>query len=511
MLSKYLNKSIPELWKMRKQWAEWQRRATWLEKPRKTQKDRDDFYENMPVEYMVDLEMSAQENADDFVGDIVAQGLRVLDFGCGTGEHGLRLALGGAKVDFFDLKTPATEFLRYKLKEKKVEANIYHDISKIGNEYDVIIFTDVLEHLEKPYETFIMIKDKLKKYGRLIMDSPMIFDIMKITEDKINIQDFVDCEHIPEAVENWTKNKGSQEVLKYFTLYSGNSWIKSDVNIFLIYNYSRGTTGDYIERALRRHAKVFTNREYPIKPNGEGLKTFCKELKIDYILQVDSGGWYHIPKYINLPRAAYSIDTFINTEGIKRELSGYDKIFYAQKRFATEKNEAWLPLGVDRETYKPIQCGNKFDIAFCGTFLKRDLNHKRNDCLRALVEDYHTKGREGLQVYIGRDYNEKACLRYCQASMVFNMGIQNDINMRLFEVMATGTPGLYSNVDGLADLGFKPDVHYINFTGAEDVVQAVYKALNDKDKRIQISKNAIAEIKKHTYDVRIREILQNIS
>jgi spore maturation protein CgeB len=172
------------------------------------------------------------------------------------------------------------------------------------------------------------------------------------------------------------------------------------------------------------------------------------------------------------------------------------------------KNEYWLPLAADTDVYKPINTQLKHDVAFCGTFLVRDSQAERNKCLKALTNEQY-KG--GIDFYIGRDYNEYACLKYNQSRMVFNMGIGNDINMRLFEAMASNVPVLYNHVDGLEDLGFKPWEHYLPFTNEKDVLKAVYLGINMHEGINEISNKAYKEVKeKHTYLHRVNTLLDTI-
>jgi spore maturation protein CgeB len=195
----------------------------------------------------------------------------------------------------------------------------------------------------------------------------------------------------------------------------------------------------------------------------------------------------------------------------------YDLKFYAQKKFAQDKNEYWLPLAVDPETYKPIQCVLKYDVAFCGTFIAKRSQAKRNACLKALTNEF-MKGQ--IELYIGRDYNEYAGLRYNEARFVFNMGIAGDINMRFFEAAVAGVPQFYTEVDGLKELGFEPDVHYIGFTDEKDLIKNMFLTLNQNvldpskmpmEKANEIRKAAAKLVmEKHTYDHRVREMIRII-
>lgn len=281
------------------------------------------------------------------------------------------------------------------------------------------------------------------------------------------------------------------------------------MNIFLLYNYSSGTTGDFFERAFRKlenkDLKIITNRQLPmpVKHTGEGIKTVCKELKIDWLIQIDSGGAFNIPADMGKTKTCfYSIDTFFNPARVKESLKKYDKIGYAQKKFAVNKNEFWLPLGADIDVYKPKVIRKKYDISFCGTTLDRISQAERNDYLEQLVLNFN--------IYIGRDYNEWANLRYNEALFVFNMGISDDLNMRTFEGMASGSILLQNPVDGLNDF-FEKDKHYIEFTNKKELVQTIFDRMADVENLKTISDNAVKEVReKHTYVHRAKQLLEKL-
>lgn len=79
---------------------------------------------------------------------------KVLDYGCGTGDYGIYLAREGADVDFWDFPR-ATKLVEYRLKREGLKGkalsaddNPHPDFK----DYDLVIFGEVLEHLDNPYE-----------------------------------------------------------------------------------------------------------------------------------------------------------------------------------------------------------------------------------------------------------------------------------------------------------------------------------------------------------------------
>lgn len=93
---------------------------------------------------------------------------KILDFGCGMGQN---IFLLKRQSIGFDISNFAVNFC----KSKGIDATT--DINKIkDNFYDIIISTEVFEHLENPFESLSMLNKKLKRGGRLIITVPRGLD-----------------------------------------------------------------------------------------------------------------------------------------------------------------------------------------------------------------------------------------------------------------------------------------------------------------------------------------------
>jgi GT2 family glycosyltransferase/SAM-dependent methyltransferase len=78
-------------------------------------------------------------------------GSRLLDYGCGTGNDGLRLAEAGYAVDFADFDNPSTEYLRWRLHRRGLEATVYDVEQPVPGHYHLVYCFDVIEHVEDPF------------------------------------------------------------------------------------------------------------------------------------------------------------------------------------------------------------------------------------------------------------------------------------------------------------------------------------------------------------------------
>lgn len=82
---------------------------------------------------------------------LLPAGARLLDYGCGIGSDGLLLLEAGYRVEFADFDSPSTEYLRWRLKHRGLDAPV-HDLDRevpIG--FDAAYAFDVIEHVEDPF------------------------------------------------------------------------------------------------------------------------------------------------------------------------------------------------------------------------------------------------------------------------------------------------------------------------------------------------------------------------
>lgn len=80
-------------------------------------------------------------------------GASVLDFGCGIGSDGLRLAADGFQVSFADFDNPSTRYLRWRLARRRLDCPVHDlDAGPVPGRFDAAFCFDVIEHVEDPFE-----------------------------------------------------------------------------------------------------------------------------------------------------------------------------------------------------------------------------------------------------------------------------------------------------------------------------------------------------------------------
>jgi len=137
----------------------------WRERNPQTLDEIRRFYSET-TEYLFDL---AHWNASNTFKEVInylprVDGLKVLDFGAGTGGLALLLHKRGADVDYLDLPGLVTEFAKFRSNGR---VNFIDSLEGNSEAYDLIIAIDVFDHLPDLPEQLKMIAQALKPDGIL--------------------------------------------------------------------------------------------------------------------------------------------------------------------------------------------------------------------------------------------------------------------------------------------------------------------------------------------------------
>ena len=256
-----------------------------------------------------------------------------------------------------------------------------------------------------------------------------------------------------------------------------------------------GTTGVYFERALRALGVSCDHwwlRDADRIPEG-----------YDFYLRVDQGDVYEQPLPARLrPAVFYAIDTHLahSWPKIRRLARQVDLVFCCHRDGAARLlGAAWLPVACDRELHGAPETEPVWDIGFIGT----EGGVPRKFYLQALREAY-PNSRIGEA-----DYTEMGSI-YSRCRIGFNYAIAGDVNMRVFEVMASGallvTNALPSG--DLERLGFRDREHLVLYRTPRELQGLLAHFLAHPDERLRIARAGQAAVMAgHTYVHRMQALL----
>ncbi len=242
----------------------------------------------------------------------------------------------------------------------------------------------------------------------------------------------------------------------------------------------------------------------------EALALLPKGWQPDLVVGIQSAA----PAYRNIhdmacPTAYISVDTWHDPREFQ-VARNYDYVFAAQRALVPYLHDGgcrharWLPLACSPAHHHPEAVEEAFDIVFVGT-LRMKVNEQRIQRLGRLGKHFRVAKQTGA----GPEDMRRA---FCRGRLAFNSSIAQDVNMRVFEVMAMGRPLLTNRdaeVNGLFEL-FEEGRHLITYDDG-DLIEQARRYLADGEARRRIGAAARAEVlAKHTYRHRVETLLKTV-
>lgn len=183
------------------------------------------------------------------------------------------------------------------------------------------------------------------------------------------------------------------------------------------------------------------------------------------------------------------------------------------------ENPTWLPHAVEPYAYcdidsaeftkgsftfnahpKPYELISKpYDLGFVGHVN----NQRRIDALERMFKEFPN-------FYFGQKLFNEAARKYAESKIVFNIAMENDVNMRCFEVMGSKSFLLTDRVQSLDEL-FVDGKHCVMYDNLDEAVDKARYYLAHDDEREAIAAAGYKEVvEKHTIDVRINTMLSKL-
>ena len=296
------------------------------------------------------------------------------------------------------------------------------------------------------------------------------------------------------------------------------------ITILLAYPHNPGTTGWYLERALKKLCNVLTYdlNQTPLWKSKYSFgfptgipKSIQQVIRFtgtvpDAVLEVDGDGKYHLTGYrrLKIPAFYWAIDSHSEYKRSFQRLiaKDFEHIFVAQKEYLSMfakmgKSVSWLPLACDPEIHHPYpQEQKKYDVVFVG-----NLNSpRRRELLNKLSSKFKVAILTGLKP-------AEMARAYSMAPLAFNCSVNNDINMRIFETLACRRLLLTDQIrnNGFDEL-FTDREHLVIYD--DSTLEPYVKHYLDNPSEIErISKNGFDLVtSRHTYLDRAKKMLSLI-
>jgi len=130
--------------------------------------------ERKPLDYLVESEVTYWA-VKESLGQIIKEGNKspkILEFGCGLGYLTYSLNEEGFVTKGLDISQEAIDQAIQNYGNNYICADLYEYALLHENEYDVIILTEVIEHLNEINTFMIYLKKLLKSNGKIILTTP---------------------------------------------------------------------------------------------------------------------------------------------------------------------------------------------------------------------------------------------------------------------------------------------------------------------------------------------------
>lgn len=234
-----------------------------------------------------------------------------------------------------------------------------------------------------------------------------------------------------------------------------------NLHVWLAYVAYPITTAAYFERAIRQRYRTTTigpplppelidkwqlhDMKLPLKDQDistgvrpdmiEILDSLPPKLHPDLYLWVESVGGHH-PQHLEAlrcPKICYLIDSHLQLSAHLEWARQFDMVFIAQREYLFEFRQLgmkayWLPLGCDPEIHCGADLPKSYPIGFVGGVQP---GSRREALLTELTSN--------IPVHYERCFWDDMARLFSRSKIVFNEAIRNDLNMRVFEVMSTGS------------------------------------------------------------------------
>lgn len=211
----------------------------------------------------------------------------------------------------------------------------------------------------------------------------------------------------------------------------------------------------------------------------------------------DEIGWVPDLKNIKTKKMLWSIDAHVRGEHFYNsefQRGGYDLLLHSTKDYVNANNKVWFPNCFDNNLVKPMDVEKSIDVGFCGSLLNR------SEYIKILSEHFNFR----FDNFVIGDDMIKMINSY---KIHWNKNISNDINYRSFETIGCAVPLVTNYNYQYEELGFIDGVNVMMYNTKDEMLNKIKTLLSNEDLMRSMAKSGYELSKKHTYDERVKQIL----
>lgn len=291
------------------------------------------------------------------------------------------------------------------------------------------------------------------------------------------------------------------------------------LKIVLCYHQDPTTTAAYCERALRASHDVVTAGRGQDLDLGDGA-TASQLVEAtggaDLLLVIE--GATFVPQDLErcpCPTALWAIDNHLHATpavgagGHFALARPFDHVFVAQRDYAAAFashgiSATWVPLACDPGLHAlaPHDAGRDIDVLFVGHV--RPFHQRRRRLLDRLAARFRLEEHQGV-------FGQDMARLLARARIVFNCSLAGDLNMRVFEGLASGALLVTDRIDNGLETFFADGEHLALYDDA-DLEQVIERYLGDERARLlAAARGQRLTVQHHTYAARMRQLANTVT
>lgn len=239
-------------------------------------------------------------------------------------------------------------------------------------------------------------------------------------------------------------------------------------------------------------------------PHGDLSKfgTWDLHFEADWGEDALKGALPYEPVAIPKPSVFWHSDTHLGYDWRLEKARRTDWNFVCQKKAEQDflrdgiKNVVYMPHAVEPLAYPYLASLKKYDLCFVGHINSQN----RIDALDRMFKEFP-------RFFYGQRLFNAAAEKYCESKIVFNISINDDLNMRTFEALSTKSFMLTSWNPEVASV-FEDGKHIVLYKSLDEAVEKAKYYLAHDEEREAIAQAGFDEVRaKHTFVHRAKQVL----